>query len=156
MDVTNLYDGTGGWVGGWPGGWVTIWKIMPLCGPILQAKSCQRFSAELRFQDWAECGKIEYPLVRTTIREHCMVGTKIRKHCMVGKKIRKHCMVRAKIIKHCMVRMQIMEYCMVITKIEIISQFRTVHKSGHFFSFWYSTTMKFNIIYFTVMLALDL
>jgi hypothetical protein len=62
MDVTNLYDRTGGWVGGWVagwvvgqvGGWVTIWKIMPLCGPILQAESCQTFSAELRFQDRAE------------------------------------------------------------------------------------------------------
>ena len=45
-----------GRVVGWVGGWVTIWKIMPLCGPILQAETCQRFSAELRFQDRAECG----------------------------------------------------------------------------------------------------
>jgi hypothetical protein len=35
--------------------------------------------------------------------------------------------------------------------LEIISQFRTL-----FLSFWYSTTMKFNIIDFTCMLALGI
>jgi hypothetical protein len=47
------------WVGGWVGGvgWVGSRQIiMPLSGPILQAETCQRFSAELRFQDRAECG----------------------------------------------------------------------------------------------------
>ena len=40
------------------GGWSSQ-KIIPLRGPILQAEACQRFSAELRFQDRAECGNIE-------------------------------------------------------------------------------------------------
>jgi hypothetical protein len=41
----------------WGGGSRQI--IMPLSGPILQAETCQRFSAELRFQDRAECGNKE-------------------------------------------------------------------------------------------------
>ena len=34
--LSNLYDGTGGWV--------TIRRIMPLCGSILQVGTCQIFS----------------------------------------------------------------------------------------------------------------
>ena len=44
------------WSGG-VGGWFSQ-KIIPLRGPILQAEACQRFSAELRFQDRAEFGNI--------------------------------------------------------------------------------------------------
>ena len=35
----------GGWVVGWVGGWVVSWlKIMPRCGSILQAGTCQILS----------------------------------------------------------------------------------------------------------------
>ena len=48
-----MWSGGVGGVGGW-----FSQKIIPLRGPILQAEACQRFSAELRFQDRAECGNI--------------------------------------------------------------------------------------------------
>jgi hypothetical protein len=50
------------------GGWVSTRKIMPLCGPILQADTCQRFSAELRFQDRAECGKSDVDVLKKSLR----------------------------------------------------------------------------------------